>query len=58
MPGIVPDMFARIRAGIGVSAALAATDPRSWSATDWASDIVPPVAYGAGAVSAFEGFRR
>jgi hypothetical protein len=40
----------------GVSAALGATDPRTWSAADWASDIVPHVAYGAGTVRSFERF--
>ncbi|WP_141579573.1 hypothetical protein [Actinomadura sp. WMMA1423] len=27
--------------------ALGLTDPRQWSATDWASDVVPHLAYGA-----------
>jgi hypothetical protein len=42
----------------GVIAAVGASDPRSWSAADWASDIVPHLAYGAGTVRSFEGFRR
>jgi hypothetical protein len=42
----------------GVSAALGVTDPGSWSAADWASDIVPHLAYGTGTVSSFEGFRH
>jgi len=27
-------------------AALGVSDPRSWGATDWASDVVPHLAYG------------
>jgi hypothetical protein len=30
----------------GPMVALKITDPRSWSATDWASDVVPHLAYG------------
>lgn len=30
----------------GPMTALGITDPRTWSTTDWASDIVPHVAYG------------
>jgi hypothetical protein len=50
--------LAAMAATDGVSAALGATDPRSWSAADWVSDIVPHVAYGAGTVSSFEGLRH
>jgi hypothetical protein len=50
--------LAAMAATDGVSAALRATDPRSWSAADWASDIVPHLAYGAGTVGSFEGFDR
>jgi hypothetical protein len=42
----------------GASTALGATDPRSWSAADWVSDVVPHLAYGAATVSSFEGFRH
>jgi hypothetical protein len=31
----------------GPMTALGITDPRTWSATDWASDVVPHLAYGA-----------
>src|SRR3712207_8614684 len=31
----------------GPMTVLGITDPRTWSATDWASDIVPHLAYGA-----------
>lgn len=30
------------------------TDPRRWSAADWASDVVPHLAYGAAAAVAYE----
>jgi hypothetical protein len=33
---------------------LGATDPSTWSASDWASDIVPHLAYGACTAFAFE----
>lgn len=38
-------------AGSGPMTVLGVTDPRTWSATDWASDVVPHLAYGA--VTAF-----
>jgi pheromone shutdown protein TraB len=34
-------------AGNGPMTVLGVTDPRSWSATDWISDLVPHLAYGA-----------
>ena len=34
-------------AGNAPMTALRLTDPRQWSAADWASDVVPHVAYGA-----------
>lgn len=30
----------------GVMSALGVTDPRNWSTTDWASDVVPHLTYG------------
>jgi pimeloyl-ACP methyl ester carboxylesterase len=36
------------------SAALGTTDPRTWSATDWLSDIIPHLAYGAGVVLTYD----
>lgn len=33
-------------AGNGPMTALGVTDPRTWSATDWASDLVPHAVYG------------
>ncbi|MBK1785011.1 hypothetical protein [Prauserella cavernicola] len=34
-------------AGSGPMTALGITDPRGWSATDWLSDVLPHLAYGA-----------
>jgi hypothetical protein len=36
------------------SALLGTTDPRTWSPADWASDLLPHLAYGAAAVAAFD----
>ncbi|WP_028060766.1 hypothetical protein [Candidatus Solirubrobacter pratensis] len=36
------------------STAAGATDPRTWSALDWVSDLVPHLAYGAGVTLAFD----
>jgi hypothetical protein len=36
------------------STAAGTTDPRSWSAVDWVSDIVPHLAYGAGVTLAYD----
>ena len=33
--------------GNGPMTLLGVTDPRSWSASDWASDLAPHLAYGA-----------
>jgi hypothetical protein len=33
--------------GNGPMTLLGVTDPRSWSAADWASDLAPHLAYGA-----------
>lgn len=37
--------------------ALGVTDPRSWSPSSWASDIVPHLLYGLATAVAFESFR-
>jgi hypothetical protein len=39
-------------------ATLGVSDPRTWSATDWASDVVPHLAYGAVVASVYEAGRR
>lgn len=40
----------------GVTALLGQADPREWSASHWASDIVPHLAYGAATVAGYESF--
>jgi hypothetical protein len=42
----------------GPMAALGVTDPRSWPADSWVSDLVPHLAYGLATAAAFESFRR
>jgi hypothetical protein len=42
----------------GASAALGGTDPKTWSATDWLSDIVPHLAFGAATVATYRALRR
>jgi hypothetical protein len=42
----------------GPMTVLGITDPRTWSATDWASDIVPHLAYGAVVKATMDAFDR
>lgn len=42
----------------GPMTALGITDPRTWSATDWASDMVPHLAYGAVVKTTMDAFDR
>jgi hypothetical protein len=42
----------------GPMTVLGITDPRSWSATDWLSDVVPHVAYSAVVRATLDGFDR
>lgn len=42
----------------GPMTALGITDPRTWSATDWVSDLVPHLAYGAVLKSTMDAFDR
>jgi hypothetical protein len=42
----------------GPMAALGVTDPRSWSRTDWLSDLVPHLAYGAVVKATMDAFDR
>lgn len=42
----------------GPMAALGVTDPRQWSATDWISDVVPHLAYGAVLKTTMDAFDR
>jgi len=39
----------------GPMVALGITDPRTWSADSWISDIVPHLAYGLATAAVFEG---
>ncbi len=63
-PG-VPQPVAVLAVGLGAMAAtdtasarLGTTDPRDWSAGDWAMDVVPHLAFGAGVVTTFDALRR
>jgi hypothetical protein len=40
----------------GPMTALGITDPRMWSATDWVSDLVPHLVYGAVPTSTMDAF--
>jgi hypothetical protein len=42
----------------GPMTVLGITDPRTWSATDWASDLVPHVAYGLVLKTTMDAFDR
>jgi hypothetical protein len=42
----------------GPMTALGITDPRTWSATDWVSDVVPHLAYGAVVKTTMDAFDR
>jgi hypothetical protein len=42
----------------GPMTVLGITDPRTWSAVDWASDIVPHLAYGAVVKTTMDAFDR
>jgi xanthosine utilization system XapX-like protein len=41
----------------GVSAALGATDPKTWTAADWVSDVVPHLIFGWATVATFRAMR-
>ena len=42
----------------GPMTVLGITDPRTWSATDWASDVVPHLAYAAVVKTTMDAFDR
>jgi hypothetical protein len=42
----------------GPMTALGVTDPRTWSATDWISDVVPHLAYGVVVTTTMDAFDR
>jgi len=59
----VPVPVAALAVGLGAMAAtdgvttlMGNSDPRDWSAGEWAMDIVPHIAYGAATAAAFEAF--
>src|ERR671933_760091 len=61
--GPLTGLVAGIAAGVLVAAngpmtALRITDPRTWSATDWASDLVPHLVYGAVVKTTMDAFDR
>jgi hypothetical protein len=45
-------------AGNGPMTLLGITDPRAWTRTDWAADVLPHVAYAVAATATFEAFER
>ncbi|BEP14219.1 hypothetical protein acdb102_25300 [Acidothermaceae bacterium B102] len=49
---------AAMAASDGPVAALGVSDPRTWSAADWASDVVPHLAYGAATHAVLTAFER
>ncbi len=49
---------AAMAASNGPMTLLGITDPRTWSATDWASDVVPHLAYGLVTATAYAALRR
>ena len=46
LAGVAVAMLGALVAGNGPMTALGITDPRSWSSTDWVSDVVPHAAFG------------
>jgi hypothetical protein len=40
------------------SASMGTTDPRSWSAQDWAADVIPHLAFGWGVVKTYDALVR
>ena len=58
VPGAVVVGLAAMAATDASSAALGTTDPRSWSAHAWISDLIPHVAFGAGVVATYEALDR
>jgi hypothetical protein len=50
--------LAALLVGNGPMTLLGVTNPRSWSATDWISDVVPHIAYGTVAAGVLQGLTR
>ena len=61
VPLAVLGVAAGLAANVGTTgpmAALGVTDPRSWPADSWLSDLVPHLAYGLATAAAYDAFRR
>jgi hypothetical protein len=61
VPVAVLGVGAGLAANVGTTgpmAALGVTDPRTWPAGSWLSDLVPHLAYGLATAASFEAFRR
>ena len=56
--GVVLTTLGVLVAANGPMTALGITDPRTWSGTDWLSDIVPHLAYGAVVKATMDAFDR
>jgi hypothetical protein len=56
--GVVLTTFGVMVAANGPMTVLGVTDPRTWSAQDWISDIVPHLAYGLVVKSTIDAFDR
>ena len=56
--GVLLTGLGAMLAGNGPMTVLGITDPRSWSATSWLSDIVPHAAYGAVVKTTMDAFDR
>jgi hypothetical protein len=54
VPGAVVVGLAAMAATDASSAAMGTTDPRTWSAHAWLSDLIPHIAFGAGVVATYE----
>jgi hypothetical protein len=58
---VVEILAATVVAAVGANAPMAAlgiSDPRSWSAQDWAADLVPHLAYGVVTAATLQGLDR
>jgi hypothetical protein len=61
VPLAVLGVAAGLAANVGTTgpmAALGVTDPRTWPADSWLSDLLPHLAYGLATAAAFDAFRR
>ncbi|SFF21627.1 hypothetical protein [Blastococcus tunisiensis] len=56
--GVLLTGLGAMLAGNGPMTVLGITDPRSWSGTAWASDVVPHLAYGAVVKATMDAFDR